>query len=230
MSRRAGESNLAGDVEWAQADLLTGSGVAEAMEDVAAIVHAASSPVRDTLGVDVEGTRRMLEAAKAAGVPHIYYISIVGIDKVPYPYYRAKLACEDVIEASGVPFTILRATQFHSLLDRFLHTVFRRGPFILAPGRTFFQLIDAGEVAQHMVDTLAQGPSGRLPDIGGPKVQPVSEIARAWLKATGKRYILLPVPPVGPLGVMAGGANTCPDHRFGTITWEAWLAARYGSK
>jgi len=229
MSRRAGESNAAGDVEWAQADLLTGAGVAEAVAGIEAIVHAASSPFKKTVETDVEGTRRMLEAAKAAGVGHAYYISIVGIDKLTYSYYKAKLATERVVEGSGVPFTILRATQFHTLLDTFLRSIFKRGPFIICPGKTYFQLIDAGEVAQHMVDTLAKGPSGMLPDIGGPKVQSVKEIAQAWMAARGRKHILLPMPPIGPLGAVAGGANTCPEQKFGKITWEDWLRRTYGS-
>lgn len=229
MSRRAGESNAAGDVEWAQADLLTGAGVADAMASIETIVHAASSPFKKTVEVDVEGTRRMLEAAKAAGVGHVYYISIVGIDTLTFPYYKAKLAAERVVEGSGVPYTILRATQFHPLLDTFIGTLFKRGPFIITPGKTYFQLIDAGEVAQHMVATLANGPSGMLPDIGGPKVQSVKEIAQAWMAARGKKHILLPMPPIGPLGAVAGGANTCPEQKFGKITWEDWLQQKYAS-
>ena len=96
---------------WVTADLETGEGLAEAVRDVDAIVHLASSPTR-TRNTDVEGTRRLAAAAAAAGVRHLLFISIVGIDRVPLPYYKLKVETEAVIRESGVPFTILRAAQF----------------------------------------------------------------------------------------------------------------------
>lgn len=229
MSRRPGASNAAGDAEWAQADLATGEGVAEAVQGVEAIVHAASDPFGKTEAVDVEGTKRMLELAKASGVGHVYYISIVGIERFTSGYYKAKVSAEQAIEAGGVPWTILRATQFHPLLDTFLKTLFKRGPFLLLPGSAKFQLIDVGEVADHMVRTLEKGPSGRLADIGGPKVQNAKELAAAWKHASGQSPITIPIPAVGPLSGFAKGYNTCPEDAFGKITWEQWLASKYGA-
>ena len=159
MSRRSGESNALGDVEWAKADIMTGEGLTDAVRDVEVIVHCASSPFKKTKETDVEGTRKLLAAAKAAGVSNFYYISIVGIDRIKYGYYNAKLAAEKVIEESGVPYTILRATQFHPLLGDVFAPMLVRGPFIFLPGSLKFQLIDAGEVADHMVATLANGPA-----------------------------------------------------------------------
>jgi uncharacterized protein YbjT (DUF2867 family) len=228
MSRRAGESNVAGDVEWAQADLASGEGLEAAVQGIDAILHAASSPFKDTKETDVDGTRRLIEAGKTGGVSHFYYISIVGIDKIASGYYKAKLATEAVVENGGVPYTILRATQFHSLLDTFLKTLFRRGPFLFLPGAAKFQLIDAGEVAEHMVQTLADGPFGRLADIGGPEVLTAKEIARDWMAARGKKLTTIPVPAVGFLSGFAKGYNCCPENRLGKITWKQWLAAKYG--
>jgi uncharacterized protein YbjT (DUF2867 family) len=230
MSRRAGKPNLAGDTEWAQADLRTGEGLAEAVESADVVIHAASSPTKQTQETDVEGTRLLLEAARKAGASNFYYISIVGIDRVRLGYYAAKLAAERVIEQSGAPYTILRATQFHPLLDTFLGTLFRRGPFLLLPGAAKFQLIDPGEVADQMVATVGQGAVRRLPDIGGPKVQTAKEIASAWLRASGKRLIRVPVPAVGGLRDMARGYLTCPENAVGRVTWEEWLARKYGQR
>jgi uncharacterized protein YbjT (DUF2867 family) len=99
-----------------QGDLLTGEGLEEAVRGVDTIVHCASSPFRKTHQTDVEGTGRLLQAASRAGVSHVVYISIVGIDRVQsYPYYRVKLETERLIEGSPIPHTILRATQFHDL-------------------------------------------------------------------------------------------------------------------
>jgi uncharacterized protein YbjT (DUF2867 family) len=227
MSRRAGQSNQAGDAEWAQANIETGEGVDRAVDGAHAVIHAASSPFKNTTETDVNGTRLLLDAAKRAGVPHFYYISIVGIDKIPTGYYKAKVAAEQVVEQSGVPYTILRATQFHPLLDTFLGTLFRRGPLLFLPGAAKFQLIDVGEVAGHMVSTLAAGASGRLPDIGGPEVLTAKEIARDWMAARGKKLITIPVPAMGPLSGFAKGYNCVPENRFGRITWKEWLATKY---
>jgi uncharacterized protein YbjT (DUF2867 family) len=222
-------SNATGDVEWAQADIMTGAGLAEAVHGVDVIMHAASSPQKQTRETDVEGTRRLLEATKAAGVSNFYYISIVGIDRIKYGYYNAKLAAEKVIEESGVRFTILRATQFHPLLGDVFLPMLTRGPFMFLPGSLTFQLIDVGEVACHMVATLANGPGGRLPDIGGPEVQTLREIASDWMKARGKRYITLPIPAVGFMSSMAKGHNCCPENKLGKLTWREWLKQRYGA-
>lgn len=227
MSRRSGESNAAGDVEWTQADLRTGAGVADAVRDVDIIHHAASSPFKDTAKTDVDGTRLLLDAAKAAGVKNVYYISIVGVDKIHYAYYDAKLAAEKVVEESGAPYTILRATQFHPLLDTFLSALFKRGPFLFLPPNISFQLLDIGEVADHMMATTSEVPGGRLADVGGPEVLTLQEIAREWKKARGGFIITVPVPGFGPAKAMAGGANCCPDSRIGKVTWREWLAGRY---
>src|SRR3990172_4952045 len=168
------------NTEWAQGDLATGEGLAEAVSGVDAVIHAATSPFRRTRQTDVEGTRRLLDAAGAAGEPHFFYISIVGIDRIPLPYYKAKLAAEKLVEESAVPYTIPRATQFHSLIDRFLRTLVRL-PLALLPKDLKFQPIDTGEVAERMVAALAAGPAGRLPDLGGPEVFTFAQLAREWL-------------------------------------------------
>lgn len=227
MSRRAGASNAAGDVEWAQADLLSGTGLDDAVAGADIVIHCASSPFKDTRAIDVQGTGNLVAKGKAAGVANFFYVSIVGVEKVAYPYYRYKVEAEKVIEASGAPYTILRATQFHPLLDTFLQTLYRRGPFLIIPGAMQFQLIDPGEVADHIVASLVKGASGRLPDIGGPKVQRLSEIARDWLKASKRRLIKIPAPAAGPLKGFAKGYNCCPENAMGSITWRDWLAKRY---
>jgi uncharacterized protein YbjT (DUF2867 family) len=97
-------------------DLITGEGLEQAVGGVDAIVHCASSPFRKARQTDVEGTKRLLAVAAGAGVSHLVYISIVGIDRVQsYPYYRLKLETERLIEGSPIPHTILRATQFYEL-------------------------------------------------------------------------------------------------------------------
>src|SRR3989337_1256223 len=167
MSRRAGPAAGA-PTEWAQAQIEAGEGLAEAVAGVDVIVHCASSPFRRTRVVDVEGTRRLLGAAKAAGVPHFVYISIVGIDRIPLPYYKAKLAAERLIEESGAPYSIQRAPPFHTLVDQTLRSL-TRFPIGFYPAGFKFQPIDPGEVAERIVQQVEAGPGGRLPDIAGPE-------------------------------------------------------------
>jgi uncharacterized protein YbjT (DUF2867 family) len=227
LSRRAAPAEGA-PKEWARAQIETGEGLAQAVAGVDVIVHCASSPFRRTREVDVEGTRRLLEVAKAAGVSHFLYISIVGIDRIPLAYYKLKLAAERLIEESGVPYSILRAPQFFTLMDELLGNLLRF-PVGVYPVGFKFQPIDPGEVAERMVEAVEAGPGGRLPEIAGPEVRTAGELARAWLKARGKRRLLVPLPLFGRIaGGYRAGHNCAPEGRYGRTTWEEWLGRKYG--
>lgn len=215
------------DVEWAQVNLETGAGLAEAVSGVDSVLHCASSPFRRTKAVDVEGTDKLLAAAKAAGVSHFLYISIVGIDRIPLPYYKNKLAVESVVAAGGVPWSILRATQFHTLIDMFLHAL-ARFPVALLPTGFRFQPVDPGEVADRMLEHLAKGPAGRLPDFGGPQTRTFADLSRTWANARGVRRLYIPMPLVGKVAGGFRNAYNCTEGgQHGRITWEDWLSTRY---
>ena len=225
MSRRAPHPGEDEDLEWALASLEKGTGLAQAVDGTNAVIHAASNPTKRQ--VDVDGTQRLLDHARSAGVDHFVYISIVGIDQIDFSYYKNKLDAERLIEASPVPWSILRATQFHEFIDRLLRPLTRL-PVVFVPKDWQFQAISAGEVADHLVAALGQGPSGRLPDIGGPEILPLDDMVRLWLSAQGmrRRLIYLPIPG----GLSAGfrqALTTTPDNRAGTITWSQWLDGRY---
>src|SRR6478609_9607063 len=91
MSRRPAPPRLAANTEWARADLGTGEGLSAAATGADVIIHAASDPYGKTRAVDVEGTQRLLDAARAANVAHFAYVSIVGVDRIPYSLHRLKL-------------------------------------------------------------------------------------------------------------------------------------------
>ena len=205
----------------------TGDGLGEAVAGADIVVHAATGG-GTRAKADVPGTRNLLAACKEAGTPHFFYISIVGIEKIPLGYYKAKLECEQLIEASGVPWSNLRATQFHLLMDGFLR-LFSRVPLILPIPKSFkFQPIDTGEVADRMVADAAKGPIGRLPDLGGPEVLTFGEMAKAWQRARGKKRPIINVPVMG--GVARGfkaAYNCAPEHADGKVIWEEWLGQRY---
>lgn len=224
MSRRARPESARAGVEWVSADLSTGEGLSEAVAQVDAVIHAASDP-RRAEAVDVEGTRRLTEAARAAEVAHLVYISIVGVDEIPFGYYRRKLAAEGVIAASGVPFSILRATQFHTLVD-FLLSKAARVPLLMpVPTEFKFRSVDEGEVAVRLSSCVSAGPRGRLPDFGGPQLLTLGEMARTWKAARGvtKRVVNLPLPGAVAAAFRAG-KNTAPEGERGSVGWEEWLA------
>ena len=223
------------ETQWAQGDMETGEGLTDAVQGVDLVMHAATGAgLRPK--ADAPGTKNLLDACKAAGTPHFFYISIVGIEKLPLAYYKAKLECEQLIEASGVPWSNLRATQFHALLDGFLRNgllpALGKVPFVrLVPKSFKFQPIETGEVADRMVEHAANGPGGRLPDLGGPEVLKFGDMADAWKKATGDGKPLINLPMMGGLASgFKAGDNCTPEHAEGKITWTEWLEAKYGGK
>ena len=205
-------------------DLLTGGGLEDAVRGTDTIIHCASSPFRKARRVDVEGTRRLLGAAARAGVSHLVYISIVGIDRTSsYPYYGIKLQTEGVIESSPVPHTVLRATQFYDLVLAAMR-VLDRLPVMPVPSGLLGQPIDVGEVAGRLVEISLGEPAGRVPDIGGPEVRTLTDAARAYLAVTGSRKRVVPVPlPGKTVRAMRDGALTCPENRYGKVRWEEFL-------
>jgi uncharacterized protein YbjT (DUF2867 family) len=185
------------------------------------VIHLAA---KGTYTVDVEGTRRLVEAARAAQVSHLVFMSIVGIDRVPWAGGKAKLASEDRISHSGIPWSILRATQFHYGMD-FLLNILTRLPLVaLVPTDLQLQPVAEEEVAGRLVEIVQAGPSGRLPDMGGPQVYTSGELAQIWLRQRGIRRAILPLPLLGKTArALRQGGNTCPQQATGTISWEAWL-------
>src|SRR2546426_8566677 len=182
LSRRAPPTEAT--TEWAQGDMETGAGLGEAVKGADVVVHAATGG-GTRAKADAPGARNLVEACKEAATPHFFYISIVGIERIPLGYYKAKLECERLIETSGVPWSNLRATQFHALMDGFLR-MFSRVPLVLPIPKSFkFQPIETGEVADRMVEDAAKGPVGRLPDIGGAEALTVGGVAETWREGRG---------------------------------------------
>lgn len=207
--------------EWKQADLVTGRGLTEAVQGVEVVVHLAA---KGTYRADVEGTRRLLVAAHEAGVSHLVFISIVGIDTVPWSGGKAKLTCEDLIEHSGIPWSILRASQFHYGIDVLLNVLTRLPLVALLPTDFPLQPVDEGEVARRLGEIVQAGPSGRLPDMGGPQVYTSGELARIWLRQRKMRRIIVPIFLPGKTArALRKGGNTCPQQATGTISWQTWL-------
>jgi uncharacterized protein YbjT (DUF2867 family) len=211
------------DVRWAQGDLETGAGLGAAVRDADVIIHAASDA--KLRSADLESARRLTAAAKQT--THLVYISIVGIDQLDYGYYRTKLAVEEHIAGSGLPYTILRTTQWHQLLDR-IFTIATRSPIVPVPSRTRVQPIDVSEVADRLTELALGEPAGRVADMGGPHILEVADAARSHVRAAGKHRLLLPVRLPGAAGRgFRAGLHLAPRHTESTITWDDFLTRRF---
>lgn len=217
--------------DWVQGDLVTGAGLEAAVNGIDAIVHAASATVQPMKyrATDVVGTRRLLAMAREAGVGHVVYVSIVGMEGVAFPYYRTKLRAEAVVKENIVPWSILRATQFHTLMDIFLRGLTKLPRLATVPNRWQFQPVDTRDVAARLVEVATSNPAGMLPDFGGPEVRDFKSIAESWLKARemDKRLVNLWL-PFKFSRQFAEGRLLCPGHKDGTITFEQFLDRRYG--
>jgi uncharacterized protein YbjT (DUF2867 family) len=222
-------------VEWILGDLATGRGITEAVSGTEVIVHAASlSPVagrgtirpvdlvRSPTEVDIGGTRQLLGAAGQAGVAHFLYVSIVGVQHARMPYSRLKAAAEDLVRQSGVPHSIVPATQFYWLLDRMLSRMARL-PVWPLPTKLPMQPCHDGDFAAYVVECVAAGPGGDRQPFGGPDILSFGHVAEQYEAARRLRRRILPMPL--PRAVLhAAGDLTCPDGRRGTTTWAEWLS------
>jgi uncharacterized protein YbjT (DUF2867 family) len=208
-------------VRWHRGDLLVGVGLDAAVDGVEAIVHCATQPTGDK---DVTATQQLITASRRAGVGHIIYVSIVGIDRIPLPYYKTKLRVEETLAASGVGHTILRATQFHDLIQ-VIFAVQRFSPVLWSLRGVRFQPIDTRDVAARLVELVDAEPVGRAADIGGPAVHEHAELGRMYLASRGSRRRVVKI--AAPGRIVAGyksGANLAPDNAVDGITFQCYLA------
>jgi len=232
LSRRTHESTHG--IAFVSGDLASGEGIDAAVRGVEIIVHCAG-----TAKGDDAKARHLVRAAKRHGSPHLVFISVVGADRVPvvssidramFGYFASKLAAERIVADSGLPWTTLRATQFHDLI---LMTVQRMAklPAIPVPAGVQFQPVDAGEVAARLVELALSSPAGLVPDIAGPRVYGMAALIRGYLRARAMHRLIIPVPLPGKAArAFRAGANLAQDGAVGRRTWEEFLAARLGSQ
>jgi uncharacterized protein YbjT (DUF2867 family) len=219
-----------GHVDAVEGDLKSGAGLEKALEGMDAIVHAATG-ARESLSSrsDVQATRHLLDAAVGANIKHLVYPSIVGIDASSYPYHVTKLKAEAVIRAAEIRWSILRATQFHDLIDVVLRGFSRMPGVIALPFAWKFQPVEAAEVAQRVVEVVALEPTSNIEDFAGPEIADLKTLAEKWLAARRDNRMLVNLPmPFRFSRQWARGKLTAPDHREGKATFDEYLADRYG--
>jgi uncharacterized protein YbjT (DUF2867 family) len=210
-------------------DLATGVGVADMLADADVIVHAATN--LRFRRVDLNGTRRMVQVLTDAGRrPHVIYVSIVGCDLNPYPYYRAKHACEIVLRKSGLPVTVVRATQFHTLIAALAGVA--RWPLAFVPPNAAAQPADRRWVAQQLADiVLGPVPDGyrRAADLAGPDVITVPEAVRLVCQHHRRRIPrLISLPAAGGMLASFAARTNLPgaDVVTGGRRFADWLATQ----
>lgn len=209
-------------IQYVAGDLATGDGVEAAVDGVEVIMHLAGSAKGDE-----DKTRNLVMAASSQSkAPHMVYISVVGADRPTFSYFASKLASERIVIGSGLPWTILRATQFHDLMLKVGQGMVRL-PAISAPSGFRFQPIDADEVAARLVELALGDPSGRVPDIAGPQVYDMADLLRGYLRASRRHRLIIPVRLPGRAArEFRAGSNLAPGHAVGRRTWEEFLATR----
>jgi uncharacterized protein YbjT (DUF2867 family) len=234
LSRHAHES--VPGVEYVTGDLAKDVGVDAAVDGVELLIHCAGV---GKIKEDTAQAQHLVRAAKRAGARHLVSISVVGADRIPvknavdrsmFAYFASQRAKELVVAESGLPWTNLRATQFH---DGFILVMVRgmsKLPVVPVPAGFRFQPVDAGEVAATLVQLALGAPAGQAPDIAGPKVYDAEYLFRSYLDVLGKRRAIVRVRMPGAAAAsIRAGANLAPDRAVGRRTWEDFLATEIGS-
>jgi uncharacterized protein YbjT (DUF2867 family) len=233
LSRR---SHAAKDgTEFTIGDLATGEGIEPAVDGAETIVHLAGSARGDE-----DKTRNLVRATSSqTRLPHLVYISVVGAQRIPigsrvdramFGYFASKLAAEKVIEDSGLPWTMLRATQFHEGMLTVAQQMVKL-PVIPLPVGFCFQPVEADEVAARLVELTLGEPSGLVPDMGGPRVYGAAELLRGYLRATKQRRLIVPVWLPGKAArEFRAGANLAFEQAVGQRTWEEFLAEKLSQR
>jgi uncharacterized protein YbjT (DUF2867 family) len=216
-------------------DLETGDGIDAAVAGVEIVVHCAGSAKGDATKAE-----NLVAALRRAGVvKHLLYMSVVGADTTPVVssidrstlgYFEAKREAELAVAGSGIPFTTLRATQFHSFFVAIVELGLKL-PFVPSFAGFRYQPADVRDVAERLAELTLREPVGLVDEIGGPGVYPMEELLKSYLRAIGRRRLVVPMRiPGGAAKAQRAGANLALDHATGTGTWEEFLAGVEASR
>lgn len=209
--------------ELAEGDLRSGAGLGVALNGSPIIIHCASNAREQGFATDIEGTRTLVRMAQAAGATHIIFISIVGVERSDYGYYQAKREAERIIESGALPYTVLRATQFHDLVYGLLQSWDDGSERLNVSAGMRFQSVARDEVAARLVELANAAPAGYAPPMRGPETLTIEEMARDYLTARARGGIVEAVPPQGAqYSVFRSGVNLLPSDATATRGRETW--------
>ena len=208
-------------------DLGKNTGLKEALNNIDVVIHCASNP-KKSLEVDVEGTRNLINAIDKNKTRHIIYISIVGVDKSNYPYYKTKVAVENMIKEGSIPYTILRTTQFHNLVLNIISGLETIDGIINVPQGMKFQSIDVGEVASYLLELVKENGCGLLPDRSGPEILSIGGMVKSYLEISGQNNSFKLCEIKNERNDMfSSGINLCPSNKYGKISWSQFLQTQF---
>ncbi len=206
-------------------DLTTGDGLEEALTGVETVVDASNpgSPTKDAAAaVLLEGTQRLLAAETSTGVSRHVLMSIVGAEAIPFPYHRFKVQQEALVARSGLGWSIVRATQFHQLIDFLFRSTSRWG--LLPKAGIPLQPVDPRDVAPVVSSAVENGSSGQRLQIVGPQTLGLAELAEMWRLRNRSLALPLPIPLFGDFGrALKSGELTNTAAPKGLITFSDWL-------
>ena len=209
-------------------DLVNGRGLDLALQNVETVIDVSGIQAMSTKkAVDyfTNATQNLLAAGKKAGVKHHVALSIVGIDKANSGLYAGKLVQEDEVKHGGIPWTLLRSTQFHEFVPMSIKAA-SVGPLVFVPVMST-RPGAAKEVAAALVDAAEAGPKGGLPDLGGPRTEQLKSLVAAYLAKTHQRKRIVPLHLPGPMGkaMRNGSLIPVPGSAVGRQTFLEWLDA-----
>ncbi|WP_410582113.1 SDR family oxidoreductase [Amycolatopsis sp. lyj-108] len=206
-------------------DLLTGHGLDAALDGADVVVNLTNSPTFDDASPAFFRTSmdNLVAATKKAGTGHFVILSIVGVDQVPeLDYYRAKTLQEDILKNSGIPYSIVRATQFMEFVDAVLSWTADETTVRLPS--TPIQPIAAADVAAAVTEVSAGKPLNGTLDVGGPDVYPLDELGRITLSAKGDTRSVTVDETAGMFADVKGDVLTTKDGaRIAETRYLDWL-------
>ncbi|GAB3914984.1 SDR family oxidoreductase [Mucilaginibacter boryungensis] len=217
------DPGLPKEVNIVKGDLSHSQSIQDAVTNADIVIHCASNPLNAQI-VDIDGTWNLLASINKEKLKHFIYISIAGIDKSDFPYYKVKYNVEQLVAEANVPFTILRATQFYEFVLNRMIKPYDTGKSLTIPAGLKFQAIDISEVAGKIAGLMESTPKNETITIGGPAVQTIEEMAQAYLDVQNRKDELKTEQLSGArFDMLRSGINVCPENAFGTKTWQQFL-------
>jgi uncharacterized protein YbjT (DUF2867 family) len=207
---------------------ITGEGLAEALMDATVVVDVANSPSFEDRAVMTffqTSGRNLIAAEKAAGVEHHLALSVVGTERLPESgYFRAKMAQEELIKASGIPYTILRSTQFFEFVDGIIKSGTEGDAIRLSPA--LIQPIASDDVAAALAVLTIGTPLNATVEVAGPEACPLDKFARKFLDARGDKREVIADVHARYFGAALNDRTLTPgdNPRLGLIRFADWLA------
>lgn len=206
-------------------DVVSGRGLDEAVAGVDVVVNLTNSPTFDEASPAFfqSSMDNLLGAARKGGVGHVVILSIVGVDQVPeLDYYRAKVLQEEILAASGIPYSIVRATQFMEFIDAVLSWT-ADGDTVRLPA-TPIQPIASRDVARAVAEVAAGEPLNGIRTVAGPDIFPLDELGRITLSRKGDGRTVVTDPAAGMFAVVRGDVLTDRHAQLAPTRYTDWLS------